>query len=431
MEKRIKKILLVFIVGLFVLPLFQYYTNIVNVKELHGFYIKAENPSFSVNDWFTTNFQQKYDKYYNENFGFRSSFVRLHNQVDYSLFDEVHANGVIVGKQRYLYEEHYINSYFGQDYIGRDSIQNKINTLEAIYKDLKQHQTEMLIVIAPGKGFYYPEYIPDSLVREKDTTNYEVFIDVLKQKNIPYIDFNSLFLAMKDTSSIVLYPQTGIHWSMGILPYVIDSIIKKTESILKIDMPTILWERSKRNSQAYDVDTDIEKGLNMIRHMKSLPMNYPEYSFESAEHKTKPKAIAIADSFLWQIYNMKVFKNIFRGRFWYYYKKEYINGYAKPTSISSVSTKYEVYQSDIVILMSTESNLYKFPFGFENILKEGLPVISDSVFQVKVSTLINYIKTNKKWLQKIQIKAKNREISLDSMLYYDAAYLIEKKFKVE
>jgi len=430
MKKRINKILLIFIVGLLILPLFQYFTNLVSVQGLHGSFISTKRPSFSVKDWFTTDFQQKFDNYYNENFGFRSSFVRLHNQVDYSLFDEAHASGVIIGKQRYLYEEHYIDSYFGRDYIGRDSIENRINTLEAIYKDLKQHQTEMLIVIAPGKGFYYPEYIPDSLVREKDTTNYEVYIDILKQKNIPYIDFNSLFMAMKDTSSIVLYPKTGIHWSMGILPYVIDSIVKKTESILNIDMPTILWNRSERNSQAYDVDIDIEKGLNMIRHMKSLPMNYPEYSFESAEHKTKPKAIAIADSFLWQIYNMKVFKNLFRGKFWYYYEEEYINGHTK-TYISSVSTKHEVYQSDIVILMSTESNLFKFPFGFENILKEDLPIISDSAFQLKVSKLMSYIKTNKKWLQKIQVKAEKRGIPLDSMLYYDAAYIIERKFKVE
>lgn len=431
MEKQIKKILLLIIAGVLFIPLIQFQSKVVFVKPLHGSFFKYPKPHFHITNWFNVDFQSKYDSYFNQNFGFRSSMVRLHNQVEYSLYGKVNANSVVVGKDNYLYERQYIKSYLGDDFLGRDSIHKMTHKLMAIQDSLSAHHTKMLLVITPGKGWFYPEHIPDSMMHPRSTTNYEVYLDELKKSRIPYIDFNALFLQMKDTASIIIYPQTGIHWSQGIVPYVTDSIIKKAEKVLGYNLNHIHWNRDAYVGRADKVDADIEKGLNLIFPLKTPSMNYPEVSFDTNKNIKKPKAIAISDSFWWQIFNMGVSTKVFNhASFWYYYKQVYPNSFKDhAVMVDDIQPKNEIFNTDLVILMTTEANLYKFPYGFQNIFNPK--PIDDSLFQHRVQSTMDYIRKQKKWMAKIEKKAKKRGVSVDSMLYLDARFMVKKKMEKE
>lgn len=428
MEKKIKKILLlIIVVGLF-LPLVQYHFNIVNIKGLHGSFQKKKLPAFSVKDWFNNNFQNQYDNYYNEKFGFRSSFVRLHNQIEYSAFNEVHANSVVVGKEEYLFERQYIKSYLGEDYIGQQIINAKVKTIDSIYQILKQHQTELLIILAPGKGYFYPEYIPDSMIKERGLTNYDGYVKAIKEHGIPYIDFNDLFLKMKDTVSIVIYPKTGIHWSQGILPYVMDSIINKIEPQIDQDLPNVICKYSKPVKRADKQDADIEKGLNLIFPLSTPKMSYPTTSFENNKSLDRPKVISIADSFWWQIFNKGISKKVFHnGKFWYYYKQVYPDQFKKETLVEYTNVKEELFNADLVILMATDANLYKFPYGFTKALENNK--FETLSLEEKISNQIESLKDDGERFQKVKEKANFHGISVDSMLYLDAIYILNRKEK--
>lgn len=423
-----KKILFILIIlGLF-LPLIQYQTKTVIVKGLHGSFHKKTLPNFSIKSWFNNTFQNQFDSYFNQNFGFRAPFVRLHNQLDYTLFDKAHANGVILGKEGYLYEKNYIKSYLGEDFIGESRVEKKINTIDSIRRILKAHQTELLVILAPGKGYFYPEFIPDSLLKPRSQTNYEAYSKALSKSEISYIDFNDLFLKMKDTTSIIIYPKTGIHWSQGILPYVMDSIIKKIETNIGMDLKNVKWEYPEPISKADKQDADIERGLNLILPLSVPPMTYPTFHFERGETFDKPKIISIADSFWWQIFNTGISKNVFdEGKFWYYYQQIYPDQFKKDTKVSDIDTRKELFEADLVVLMATDANLYKFPYGFTKALNN--PKIGSVAFEAEIQNLINYIKTDKKWFENVQEKAKTKGIPVDSMLYLDAKFTIEMKDK--
>jgi protoheme ferro-lyase len=49
------------------------------------------------------------------------------------------------------------------------------------------------------------------------------------------------------------------------------------------------------------------------------------------------------------------------------------------------------------------------------------------VFQRKVDRYIQEIKLNEEWLESVRKKAKERGISLDSMLYLDAVYMVNQE----
>jgi hypothetical protein len=425
MEKR-SKIILLLVIGIFFwLPLIQYFTHFIDIGKLHGYFKYEEHPEFSVNSWLDNSFQDQFDTYFNQKFGFRDDSVRIHNQLDYSLFKELHANGVIVGKDEYLYETNYIKSYLGDDFIGDSKIKRTVQKIDSIYQILKEHQTEMLLVIAPGKGWFYPEFIPDEMMHEQGPTNYEAYIRELSKTNIPYIDFNDLFIKMKDTSSIVLYPKTGIHWSQGSIPFVLDSIINKTESLLKKDLPHIKYSYPPAIAKASEQDVDMEKGLNLIFPLDIPKMTYPITSVEKGVLLTKPKLIGVADSFFWPFVNSGIIKKPFSDvQFWYYYKQIHATE-QNNLFIKDIDPKEELFNTDLVLLMTTDANLYKFPFGFTDALNNNK--FDDAAKEKKIQELISYIKTDKKWLEGIKTKADRKGISIDSMLYIDAKYIIEKQ----
>ena len=81
--------------------------------------------------------QKKFSNYLNENFGFRNVFVRLNNELNFRLYDEINAKNVILGKDDYLFEENYILTYKGKDFIGSQQIEEKVNKLKELWRTIK------------------------------------------------------------------------------------------------------------------------------------------------------------------------------------------------------------------------------------------------------------------------------------------------------
>jgi len=434
MEKKLKIALLVLMALLLAIPITQFkYDLFVPSKKLNGSFKKEIKPDFSYESWFNGSFQQSFDKYFNQNFGFRNNLVRIHNQLNYSLFKKANTQGVIVGKNNYLFERSYIDSYTGVNFIGQKTIDKNVQQIQKIYQHLKEHNTELLIIIAPGKGSFYPEYIPAYFKKHiSDSTNYKNYREALAKTNIPLIDFNAYFMSIKDTVDFIIYPKTGIHWSQGVLPYIADSIIKKSAQILNQELNNIVIDQFDIITDTADKqDADIEHSMNLMYDIEKPRMNYPLWHYEQNASHTKPKMIAIGDSFWWQLFNSKISKEVFnKASFWYYYSSVFPQSFTKRLGIKDIDPLYEAEQTDLVIIITTEANLFKFPFGFQDILSTKA-VIIDSSFKARVKNLSNYIKTNDTWYNSIKSTAKRKKIPIDSALKIEASYTIKEEIKKE
>ncbi|MCZ8286540.1 MAG: hypothetical protein O9353_13905, partial [Bacteroidia bacterium] len=143
------------------LPMIQEKLHLKKEYPLKGDIKLPENIEFDKEDWFSGYYQEEKEKYINSAFGFRNQFVKLNNQIAYSMFRKAKANGVIIGKETYLYEQSYINAYTGTDFLGKDSIDHTIGRLKFISDTLNKLGKQLLVVFAAGKASFYPEYIPD------------------------------------------------------------------------------------------------------------------------------------------------------------------------------------------------------------------------------------------------------------------------------
>lgn len=341
-------------------------TNYKFIKSgsLKGAFVPAKNVDFSFKDWFSGTFQQKRDAYLNENFGFRNDAVRLNNQLDYSLYRQSNVSKIIVGKDDYLYENLYLDSYLGISFTSNERLENKIKTIRTLQDTLAKQNKYLLTIIAPGKGYFYPEMIPDNYGKQQEHTNYDVFLEFSKQNNINLIDFNAWFMGMKDTSRYCLYPQRGTHWSNYGTVLAADSLLRYIEGVKEVDLPEISWDKIEVSENCRGIDCDIEETLNLIFKYSNQALAYPKVKINK-KGKDKIKTLIVGDSFYWNLFGIDLHYSAFakNSTFFFYNKTVHPKrDVIKPAKELDILA--EIDQVDLVILMSSDPSLPWLGWGF-------------------------------------------------------------------
>lgn len=416
-----------------IIPFIQGKLHFMELAPLKGSVILPGETPFTFKSWFSGEYQEQQEAYLNETFGFRNLFVRINNQLAFSVFNKAKANGVIVGKKNYLYEENYIKAYFGTDFIGNDSINNRMQRLKFIQDTLAKLNKTMMLVFAAGKGSFYPEYFPDKVKREKGVTNYEKHVELAQNLGLKFIDFNKYFVEQKGKSKYPLYPQYGIHWSYYGMSLAADSMIRFIEKTRNIDMPDLYWDAIELAPPKIS-DYDIADGMNIKFRLKTFDMAYPNLQIQASEGKTRPSVLMIADSYYWDMFNFGISKAFSNDHFWYYNKQVYPDSFKSPLETSQLDLRAQIAQHDVIIIMATEANLPGFGWGFiENVYnsfhKNNAISGFDADFQEKLAAARLYIKSDKKWMEEIMKKAAKRKISVDSMITLDATWQLEQNNK--
>lgn len=428
MEKGLYKISIGFVFTILLLPMFQYLINTFNVKPLQGTVSRVDNVQFNDTAWHNETYQKGKEKFLNQEFGFRNTLVRLNNEIYFRVFKLAKAKGVIVGKDNYLFEEGYIKDYYGMNFIGSDKINNVVNRLTKIDSVFKSMNKTLLVVFAPGKASYYPEYIPDNFIRVGEETNYKGYRKAIANSGINFIDFNEYFIAQKNKTKYVMYPKTGIHWSDYAAILSLDSINKKLAKIRNYNPVEIYWTEfvDKKDSVSV-IDADIENGMNLLFRISKPIMKYPVLKFEE-DGKSKPTVLNIGDSFYVNVFEKgiaaKVFNNAGFGFYFREIRSPFVQGGVQ--DIANVNLKEFIEKHDAVILMCTESTIYNFPFEFDaKLFNIYCTDLSDPVvYKQKLEEIKNNIRNSADWLKAVSDKAKASNIDVEQMINIDAEYIL-------
>lgn len=359
------KVLGIFLLAILVMyPSLQGYFHIVKEKKLDGAVAYKSDVSFTWQGWWDGTWQIGKEEYLAEQFGLRSLFVRLHNEIDYRLFGKGHARNVVIGKEQYLYERDYILTYYGKDFQGQEALCLFIEKLKRVQNILNARGKTLIVVLAAGKGSFYPEFFPDEYSNwKRGPTNYETFIRLAADSGLNFIDFSGYFRGQKESSPYLIYPRYGIHWSHYAMTLAADSMTNYIEQKRSIRMNHLSWN-SVRLQRASDTDYDIGSGLNLLSYLEGPKMAYPQVKVDQIPGRTKPALLVIADSFYWGIFNMG-FSNLFStSHFWYYNNEVYPEHYTQPTFVKDLDINMEVEKHDIIILMATEHNISGAGWGF-------------------------------------------------------------------
>ena len=424
---RIKSTLLFIVLAVLVFPALQKCFHFITPAPLEGYFQPSPRPDFSLASLCSGEFQQTMSPHIERTTGFHENFVRIFNQADFTFFSIPHAAKIIIGKNNLLQADSHVDAYLGRDFAGKRFLDDKIERIRYLQDYLRQEKgILLLVVLAPGKGFYYPESIPARyLERKKSTTNQDYFASGLEKNGINLIDFNRWFLGMKDTSRQVLYPKTGIHWSTFGATLCADSLIRYLESALHRRLPHPGVEKWVTMQRADKEDDDMDRVLNLLWKIPVPPMTYPVFRFNAADTTRKPAVLFISDSFYWNWQHTGIIRNTFsRGDMWYYDKEVYPAPAGGPLNTAEVGLDSAISRQEVVILMQTNAGYGNIGYGFVDRAYEYYYRGMTPVKRIEA----NY-RANPALMDIMRKKAADQHLPVESVLYTDAVFLYNTELK--
>ncbi len=160
-------------------------------------------------------------------------------------------NTVIIGKSGYLYENGYINEYYGYSKmyreVTRERIIEQVERFEYIQDELAKRGIAFIFVITPSKASQYSEAIPDWYKKQNVAPDdyvrpYTYLVEELKNSTVNYIDSASLYVeaGLQET-----FPKTGTHWnklaSFETMKAILRSYVEQTgEDIILLDAAKVI-----------------------------------------------------------------------------------------------------------------------------------------------------------------------------------------------
>ncbi|NQV01235.1 MAG: hypothetical protein HQ542_01195 [Bacteroidia bacterium] len=425
--KCVKTSILIVLLAVLLAPSMQHLFGGISSAPLKGYFQINPYPSLTLGAWIKKKFQSESTIALNDRIGFKSNLVRLYNQVDFSLFHLPHAGKILVGKEGYLLAEQYLDAYLGLDYVGASLIREKVDKFSLIQTQLwEKHHQLLLLIFPPDKGTFYPEFIPERFLHKKrPETNYSRYKKELQKSGVNFIDFNSYFLMLKDSSNYVLYPKTGIHWSNYGAMLAGDSLSRYIGAKLDMRLPLLVIDSIVLTDELRSPDDDMGKTLNLIWEIPHPEMAYPLFHFDTSQERKKVNALVIGDSFYWNWYHSGYIQNTFENEaFWYYNKDAYPEHFTQPTTVWDINRQEVIAQADVIIILLVNAGYGNIGYGILDELASYL-----GMEDPRIAEIMERIKNSPEWMDALGKKAKERNIALHDMMVIDARFIIDQQLK--
>ncbi len=178
----------------------------------------SHKPMFKNSDM--TELYKKYEKYFNDYFGFRNHLLLCNSLFKYYLLNNSPVPYVIRGKDGWLffYSEKRTPEYITiRDWMGlaansQEDLEKIKNSLESQRNYLRGMGIQYAILIAPNKETIYPEFLPDIIKRVLPATRLDQIISYLKNtSDIHIIDIRKDLMEAKKKYPV--YFKTDTHWN--------------------------------------------------------------------------------------------------------------------------------------------------------------------------------------------------------------------------
>ncbi len=370
-------------------PLIQMKFGLLTQEELYGSEIKTNLPTITIKNWHEGEWQSQFSDWFAQNFNLKSLLVKIDNQINYELFQEISAKSnspVILGRNNYLFEKGYIDSLNNRDVVPLTELVEQVEQYMLLTEELLKRNITLLLLIAPTKASHHRDLIPDKyLLQEKyrQPTNYERIVPLLKERNAIYIDGHELFKDWQKESEHTLFATGGTHWGYVGLCKLNQELIRVLTQMTKKNILNINCEPTVIEEELYSANRDLLNLANLLDESDFItPTPYPRITSIKRGDEWQPKILFVGDSFLWTLTAMLRDQNVYDVEQMYYY---FNTAVTYPGEISEEIDRYNwdwenrVLNQDIIIIEASETAVNNIGFGFMDLLLEYLERVNDEL----------------------------------------------------
>lgn len=432
MSVKIKHFLFGILVIMLISPAIQREWPFIKEKPLQGAFAEAAMPSWknwNTDDWLSGRFQEGFNEKLENSIGFRNSLIRLNNQFHYSLFRQANAEGVIVGRQKELFEEDYIRAWLGEFFIGEQAWDKKVRQLKQVQDTLQKLDKTLLIVLLPGKGSYHSDRFPRKYDNHpKKQSNYEYLKSQLVAEQINLLDLNTFFLDKKESSPYPLFPKIGTHWSYYGAALAADTLLNHLRELHYQPIPSLQLRELKVGGKIRHPDDDIWLAMNLLWNPPELELAYPVLAFSGYENAEKPRILTIGDSFYFNWLSDSVMYHAFdKADFWYYNRFAWDRFGSQTGLVEELELSTELPEYDIMMITITERFHHNFAWHFdEQLYNHYFPDHE----KPRIVFFEDKLRVSNDQFMRLVSDAKQKNIPLEERIRREAEYLMYEDYQV-
>lgn len=158
-------------------------------------------------------FPQKFEAFFNDNFGFRTALIRLDGKVSLAFLGRSPSEKVIEGKHDWLFfsGEHSLELY-------QNALPLSASDLDVMRERIKGRRDRLAakgigyaFVVPPDKHTIYPENMPDRYRRREKPSQYDQLMTMARENDLPVVDLRPALRAGKALGPVYLRDDT--HWN--------------------------------------------------------------------------------------------------------------------------------------------------------------------------------------------------------------------------
>lgn len=159
-------------------------------------------------------FPQRFERWYNDHFGFRDSLVRQYHTAHFGWLGNADPQKVIKGKQGWLYLGRHalIDEVRGLNPLREDEVTAWVQRLTTIQRWQSDRGREFLLVLVPDKHRVFPEHLPDWFTPSEDRRK-EQLLEALAETDIDALDLTAALRAARHESEHPIWLKTDTHWN--------------------------------------------------------------------------------------------------------------------------------------------------------------------------------------------------------------------------
>ena len=155
------------------------------------------------------------------------------------------------------------------------------------------------------------------------------------------------------------------------MTHVVPALCRAIDAVLPIPLASGSWhvDSLRTPKKPEGTDDDIERAMNLLFDLPDFQMAYPVAHWKPSP--APPRVLLIGDSYAWTPVNRGILRNGWRGEFWFYNQTAHgpevqAKGMTVEARLNATGPDFLADQ-DAILLLSTDANLSRFPFGFAGI----------------------------------------------------------------
>ncbi len=158
-------------------------------------------------------FTRRFERYYNDNFGFRDFLIKINNSIKFHLFGVSTSDQVLIGKDGWLYltAGTALDKRSKKRTLTQQNLQRKLRLYQEKADFLQNLGIKYLLIVAPNKNSIYPEFYPDYAQAEVQG-KYEQFINYMNSNSkLVLTDIKPKLIVAKNQGE--LFFRGDSHWN--------------------------------------------------------------------------------------------------------------------------------------------------------------------------------------------------------------------------